>query len=870
MKIERPCSLFLLIILLLTLPVQAQTLTSDKAFRGAVAWLRTTSAFVNGNLAYQPDDTITKIWDTEHTRVLAYVMNLNPTGYIVVTPDKRLNPVIAYSENTHFSLKESHDNILLNFIRVDITNRLAALEDGVIDADKIAEQSAAWDHALRLVSPDGHILHKTFVPMEDVEYGPYMTSTWSQGNDGGGQNTYNYYTPSNYVCGCVATAMGQVMNYYEWPVTGTGTSSYTWDNGSDPSQVLSVDHGATTYDWANIIDNYSDGAKSLSERQAVGQLVYQSGVAVNMNFTSTGSSAFISVSHYALRDHFRLAADHAFNTGNFYETLYNNILAGRLAILGISRVGGGHAIVADGVRHNTGDHDGYSRYYHLNMGWGGTADAWYDLPNINTTANGGSYDYTSVDEAIWNIVPLPEMNDPGSTTTGSTISLSWDVSSNLNASAYQVDQAYVNGTTGTFTDGAESGTANWEITDNWEQTSQRQYSGSYSFRGWVRPSMTDKGYFLLDKAVYIDASTSITYDYGVNYHKNSIVNFQISTDGVTWSDLKTYDLYDEDGGTTWYSESGINLTSYIGSYVFLRFEMNKPYSNFYDGDTYNFAGFFVDNLTISNCKTGDWTTLTTSETNENYTVNASSNGEYLFRTRAYKYGSWWDWSNVESVSKSSALVQTKVFLEGPYNDGSGEMNTTINGSLPTTSPYTDSRVVNPIPSADIVDWVFVELRTTSDGSAVASRSALLHKDGRIVADDGTTGTIDLDAAAGDYFIVIKHQNHLAVMSDEVHTLSSESSTLYDFTVDETTAYDKYFGGEAADLETGIYGMISGDVNQNGEITTEDYTAWYNDARIGASGYYTSDMDMDEEVTTSDYTKWYNNARVGASSNVPNL
>jgi hypothetical protein len=121
------------------------------------------------------------------------------------------------------------------------------------------------------------------------------------------------------------------------------------------------------------------------------------------------------------------------------------------------------------------------------------------------------------------------------------------------------------------------------------------------------------------------------------------------------------------------------------------------------------------------------------------------------------------------------------------------MNTNLTGKIPTTSPYSENiRTVDAIPN-DIVDWVLVELRTTPNGDAVASRSALLHKDGGIVADDGITNEIKLDAPDGDYFIVVKHRNHLAIMSANKISINSTSSTLYDF----TTGSDKYYGNSGA-------------------------------------------------------------------------
>ena len=109
------------------------------------------------------------------------------------------------------------------------------------------------------------------------------------------------------------------------------------------------------------------------------------------------------------------------------------------------------------------------------------------------------------------------------------------------------------------------------------------------------------------------------------------------------------------------------------------------------------------------------------------------------------------------------------------------MNIDINSSIPTTSPYTeDARTVSSIPS-NVVDWILVQLRSTDSGSAVASKSAFLYKDGRVVNDDASSGVIELDAADGDYYIVIKHRNHLSVMSASKVSLNSSTSTLYDFT-----------------------------------------------------------------------------------------
>jgi hypothetical protein len=209
-----------------------------------------------------------------------------------------------------------------------------------------------------------------------------------------------------------------------------------------------------------------------------------------------------------------------------------------------------------------------------------------------------------------------------------------------------------------------------------------------------------------------------------------------------------------------------------------------------------------------------------------------------------------------TISDPDVIVKTKIFLEGPYNTSTDEMTTELKtgGYIPSTSPYTeDYRTVSSIPN-NVTDWILVQLRSTYNGSAVVSKSAFLHKDGRIVADDGTTNEIEMTASVGSYYIVIKHRNHLTVMS--ANTVSLPNSIEYDF----TTGSDKYYGTDGAkELEPGVWGMWAGDVNGDGVIKYSDID---NDRlqmliKLGyvqtstTTGYYNEDINMDGEVRYSD-------------------
>ncbi len=218
-------------------------------------------------------------------------------------------------------------------------------------------------------------------------------------------------------------------------------------------------------------------------------------------------------------------------------------------------------------------------------------------------------------------------------------------------------------------------------------------------------------------------------------------------------------------------------------------------------------------------------------------------------------------SSIDAFSRWTAdhghgQVELKVVLEGPYNAATDSMNADLYnaGLIPTTSPYAaDARTIDDIPD-NTVDWVLVELRVHPDSSATVAKSALLHKDGRIVADDGTTSYIQMEAADGDYYLVVKHRNHIAVCSAAAHTLSSSSSTLYDF----TTGTSQYYGGDAVlvDSSPTVYAMYDGDTDGSGTVDADDRTATWNNKNN--TTYHGSDCCLTGTVDADDRTATWNN------------
>lgn len=124
------------------------------------------------------------------------------------------------------------------------------------------------------------------------------------------------------------------------------------------------------------------------------------------------------------------------------------------------------------------------------------------------------------------------------------------------------------------------------------------------------------------------------------------------------------------------------------------------------------------------------------------------------------------------------FVNLNVFLEGPYNTSADNMNTTLGSSLPLSQPfntapwnYTEDENVEEIP-ANVVDWLLVELRTDVN-TTYTQKAAFVKDDGSVVNLNGNQFTIQ--APEGDYYLVMHHRNHLAVMSKNPINISNNVS-----------------------------------------------------------------------------------------------
>ena len=216
------------------------------------------------------------------------------------------------------------------------------------------------------------------------EVKPLITTSWNQGNP------YNYLCPpmasrGNYPSGCVATALSQIMNYHKYPNHGKGAYSYVFRPDDATAQQLTANFEETYYDWNNMLDSYSKGYSDV-QRDAVATLMLHCGISVQMAYTSTGSGAYAVEATNALRTYFRYNEnvrlyDRRFYTAELWmQMLYTELNNKRpVYYKGVDTTNGGHAFVVDGY-----DKDGL---VHVNWGWGGKNDGYYDIALLNPSGN---------------------------------------------------------------------------------------------------------------------------------------------------------------------------------------------------------------------------------------------------------------------------------------------------------------------------------------------------------------------------------------------------------------------------------------------------------------------------------------------------
>lgn len=225
---------------------------------------------------------------------------------------------------------------------------------------------------------------------------PMIATRWNQ------SAPYNLQTPEvdgrNCVTGCVATAMAQVMKFWNYPETGQGVGECTvlGKDGKPHTERMLLNE--QNFDWANMLDTYDDNATE-EQKAAVAYLMKACGYSTQMGYSLSQSGTAVFYVASALIDNFSYNPNLQYCRRNYYTaTEWNNLIYkelsnGRPVVYGGQSTQGGHCFVCDGYDAN--------EYFHFNWGWGGMSDGYFLLDALNPGslgigANGGGYNFDQV------------------------------------------------------------------------------------------------------------------------------------------------------------------------------------------------------------------------------------------------------------------------------------------------------------------------------------------------------------------------------------------------------------------------------------------------------------------------------------------
>ena len=199
------------------------------------------------------------------------------------------------------------------------------------------------------------------------------TANWNQGYP------YNKYCPKGCLTGCGATATAIVMKYHGYPNRGTGSHSYSWNN-----ETLSANFDEVL-EWDKTLLNYTKGEFSTEQADAVAKIMKKCGVMLEMNYGIDVSSCSISKSellakYMSYSSKCESISSQGVTDEQWYKLIDNELDNNRPILYRGADINNnnGHIFVIDG-RNETG-------LYHVNWGWGGNANGYFSLLNLNPTS----------------------------------------------------------------------------------------------------------------------------------------------------------------------------------------------------------------------------------------------------------------------------------------------------------------------------------------------------------------------------------------------------------------------------------------------------------------------------------------------------
>ena len=315
----------------------------------------------------------------------AYVFNNGTEGFVIVAAADNVRPILGYSNNGAFDATNPYNGAM--YMLETYKNSISyAIEKQIAATPEIASE---WE----MLRTYGRLSNR-----KEGVVGPLVQTKWNQ------DSPYNLYAPPTQgghsgsggrcYAGCVATAMGQLMKFWNAPIQGEGSHGYNCI-GYAPTYYnygyQYANFGETTYQWDLMPLSLSNATQEQIE--AVATLLYHCGVATDMTFDWDGSGTYSDIVPGAMASYFDYdycvkRNRSSYSLPNWINLLKTEFDLGRPVYYSGQSSEGGHAFVCDGYDEND--------MMHFNFGWSGSDDDFYVVDAI---------DYASSAAAIFNFVP---------------------------------------------------------------------------------------------------------------------------------------------------------------------------------------------------------------------------------------------------------------------------------------------------------------------------------------------------------------------------------------------------------------------------------------------------------------------------------
>jgi hypothetical protein len=327
--------------------------------------------------------SVSEVYDVKREEnSVYYAFNFTDGGFVIVSADDLFTPIIGFSTEGAYSEIDAPENwqwLMNEFAEMIAFGQRQKMSTNPKYAEMWQQLTAEFPSLSR--------------GSREVVVGPLCKAMWNQ------DAPYNYYAPLSQggpagkaYAGCVATAMSIIMHYWRWPATGTGSHTYNpnvgWCNTNFP--ILSANFGETEYHFNGMANSIKSGLNN-----PVSILMYHCGVAVDMMFCHSGSGAFSQDVPDVIKNYFRY---------DERATIYDKNWMSNQAWIDLLKIdlNKGFPLYNSGCS-NSGCHafvcDGYTddNLFHYNFGWGGSANGYYTVNNVNG--------FHSSQSAIINFIP---------------------------------------------------------------------------------------------------------------------------------------------------------------------------------------------------------------------------------------------------------------------------------------------------------------------------------------------------------------------------------------------------------------------------------------------------------------------------------